>query len=144
MVNPIEWENSLTARNGGCTWPEDCSLSPFVQRREKLMAHPVLTEGFLQLSPEAAMLLGAPTHLPLSHPLKQNLSPKDMTGSDIMKLEVWHGMFWPRTASSPAILLCLVAIHHRLNRKWQSRSPPPSICSSYLCKAGRLSIVQQR
>ena len=48
------------------------------------MAHPVLTKGFLQLSPEAAMLLGAPTHLPLSHPLKQNLSPKDITGSDIM------------------------------------------------------------
>jgi len=55
MVTPTERENNLTARNGGPTWLEDSFLSPFVQRRRE-MAHPVLTKGFLQLSPEAAML----------------------------------------------------------------------------------------
>jgi len=57
MVTPTEWENSLTARNGGPTWPEDRFLSPFVHMRRE-MAHPGMTKGFLQLSPEAAMLPG--------------------------------------------------------------------------------------
>ena len=57
MVAPTERENSLTARNGGPTRPQDRFLSPFVHRRRE-MAHPVLTKGFLQLSPEAAMLPG--------------------------------------------------------------------------------------
>jgi len=56
-LGPRERENSFTARNGGPTWPEDHFLSPFVQRRRE-MAHPVLTKGFLQLSPQAAMLPG--------------------------------------------------------------------------------------
>ena len=94
MVAPTERENSLTARNGGLpemetlrTWPEDHSLSPFTQRRRE-MAHPVVTNGFLQLSPEAAMLPGLsvetrppPPVLPFL--LVQNLSPKDIAGSDI-------------------------------------------------------------
>jgi len=52
------------------------------------MTHPVQTMGFLQQSPEAAMLPG-PTveiHLPpfvLPFLLAQNLSPKDIAGSDI-------------------------------------------------------------
>ena len=52
MVAPTERENSLTARNGGPTWPEDRFLSPFVHMRRE-MAHPGMTKGFLQLSPEA-------------------------------------------------------------------------------------------
>jgi len=52
------------------------------------MAHPGLTKGFLQLSPEAAMLPGPrietrqPPPVP-SFLLAQNLSPKDIAGSDI-------------------------------------------------------------
>ena len=52
------------------------------------MAHPVLTKSFLQLSPEAAMLPGprVETRPPPPVPpflLAQNLSPKDIAGSDI-------------------------------------------------------------
>ena len=87
MVAPTEQENSLTARNGGPTWLEDRFLSLFVHMRREL-AHPGLTEGVLQLSPEAAMLPGprVETHPPLPVPpfvLVQNLSPKDIAGSDI-------------------------------------------------------------
>ena len=87
MVTTIERENSFTARNGGPTWPEDCFLSPFMQRRRET-AHPVLTKGFLQLSLEAAMLPGpsVETHPPPPVPpflLVQNLSPKDIGRSDI-------------------------------------------------------------
>jgi len=74
MVAPKERENSLTARNGGPTQPEDCFLSPFVHMRRE-MAHPGMTKGFLQLSPEAAPV---PPFL-----LVQNLSPKDIARSDI-------------------------------------------------------------
>jgi len=50
------------------------------------MAHPVLTKGFLQISPEAAMLPGLSVEacpLPPVPPflLAQNLSPKDISGS---------------------------------------------------------------
>ena len=57
------------------------------------MAFPVPTKSFLQTSPDTAMLF-APfwcTHPPppiLPFLLKQNLSPKDIARSDIMKLEV--------------------------------------------------------
>ena len=67
--------------------PEDYFLSPFVQRRRE-MAHPVPTKGFLQPSPEAAMLF-APFRCTHPHSpippflLKQNLSPKDIARSDI-------------------------------------------------------------
>jgi len=59
-----------------------------VLHRRKEMAHPVLTKGFLQLSPEATMLSGprVETHPPPPVPsflLAQNLSPKDIAGSDI-------------------------------------------------------------
>ena len=87
MVAPTEQENSLTARNGGPAWPEDCFLSPFVHRRRE-MAHTGLTKGFLQLSPEAAMLPGPKVETCPPPPvppflLAQNLSPKDIVGSDI-------------------------------------------------------------
>jgi len=86
MVVPTERENSLTARTGGPTWPEDRFLSPFMQRMRK-MAYPVLTRGFLKLSPEAAMLPGPSVEtcplLPVQpFQLVQNLSPKDIAGSD--------------------------------------------------------------
>ena len=50
------------------------------------MAHPVLTKGFLQLRPEAAMLPGprVETRPPPPVPpflLAQNLSPKDVLNS---------------------------------------------------------------
>jgi len=57
------------------------------------MALPVPTKLLLKTSPDAAMLL-APfgcTHLPPPVPpflLTQNLSPKGIAGSDIMKLKV--------------------------------------------------------
>jgi len=57
------------------------------------MALPVPTKLLLKTSPDAAMLF-APfgcTHLPPPVPpflLMQNLSPKDIAGSDIMKLKV--------------------------------------------------------
>ena len=87
--SPLQRENRLTARNGGptCIWPEHHFLSSFVQRRRE-MAHPVLAKGFLRLSPEAAMLPGprVESHPPPPVPpflLAQNLSPKDIAGSDI-------------------------------------------------------------
>ena len=57
------------------------------------MALPVPTKPLLKTSPDAAMLF-APfrcTHPPHPVPpflLTQNLSPKDIAGSDIMKLKV--------------------------------------------------------
>ena len=83
MVTPTERENSLPARNGGPTLPEDRFLSPFVHMRRE-MAHPGMTKGFLQLSPEAAMLLetGPPSPVP-PFLLAQSLSPKDIARSDI-------------------------------------------------------------
>ena len=57
------------------------------------MALPVPTKSLLKTSPDAAMLF-APfgcTHPPPPVPpflLTQNLSPKDIAGSDIMKLKV--------------------------------------------------------
>jgi len=82
MVAPTGRENSFTARNGGPTWPKDRFLSLFVHRRRELI------KGFLQLSPEAAMLPGprVETCPPPPVPpfmLVQNLSPKDIAGSDI-------------------------------------------------------------
>jgi len=52
------------------------------------MAHPMLFKDLLQLSPEAAMLSRpiVETHPPppvLPFLLAQNLSPKDIAGSDI-------------------------------------------------------------
>jgi len=51
------------------------------------MAHPVPIRGFPQLSPEAAMLPGPSVETCLPPPVKpfllaQNLSPKDIAGSD--------------------------------------------------------------
>jgi len=46
----------------GTTWPEDCFLSP------------VLAKGFLQLSPEAAMLLGPRVETRPPHPACPTLS----------------------------------------------------------------------
>ena len=57
------------------------------------MALPVPTKSLLKMSPDMAMLF-APfrcTHPPSPVPpflLTQNLSPKDIAGSDIMKLKV--------------------------------------------------------
>ena len=57
------------------------------------MAVPVPTKLLLKMNPDAAMLY-APfgcTHPPPPLPpflLKQNLSPKDIAGSDIMELKV--------------------------------------------------------
>ena len=70
----------------GEKWPSQ-GLSSFVHRRRE-MAQPGLTKGFLQLSPEAAMLPGprVETRPPPPVPpflLAQNLSPKDIAGSDI-------------------------------------------------------------
>ena len=81
MAAPKERENSFTARDGGPTWPEDHFVSPFMQKRGGT-AHPVPTTGFLQLSPEAAMLPGPRVETrPLppvpSFLLAQNLSPED-------------------------------------------------------------------
>jgi len=86
MVATTERENSLTARNGGPTWPEDRFLSLFVHMRRN--GPPGDDQGFLQLSPEAAMLPGSrvETRPPPPVPpflLAQSLSPKDIAGSDI-------------------------------------------------------------
>jgi len=80
MVAPKERENSFIARNGGPTWPEDCFLSPFVQRRRE-MAHPVLTKGFLQLSPEAAMLPGPSVETCPPPPVPPFLLVQNLSGS---------------------------------------------------------------
>jgi len=73
MVTPTERENSLTARNGGPTSPEDRFLSPFLHMRGEM---------------EAAMLPGprVETRPPPPVPpflLEQSLSSKDIAGSDI-------------------------------------------------------------
>ena len=57
------------------------------------MALPVPTKSLLKISPDAAMLFSpfGYTHPPPPVPpflLTQNLSPKDIAGSDITKLEV--------------------------------------------------------
>ena len=58
------------------------------------MAHPGMTKGFLQLSPEAAMLPGPrvkncpPPPVP-PFLLAQSLSPKDIAGSDITSLKLY-------------------------------------------------------
>ena len=57
------------------------------------MAFPVLTKLLLKTSPDTAMLFAPSvcTHPPPPVPpflLTQNLSPKDIAGSDIMKLKV--------------------------------------------------------
>ena len=54
------------------------------------MAFPVQTKSLLKTNPDVAMLFvpsGCTPHLPLSR-LMRNLSPKDIAGSDIMKLKV--------------------------------------------------------
>ena len=83
----------------------DHFVSPFVQRRRE-MAHPVLTKGFLQLSPEAAMLFipfgcTHPTPPVLLFLLLQNLGLK---GSDITSWKL-YGAY-----------VCLLCIANRL--KW--------------------------
>ena len=90
---------ALAARNGGPTWPEDRFLSPFVHRRREI-AHPGLTKGFLQVSPEAAMLPGhrVETHPPLPVPpflLARNLSPKDIARSDITSWKLYDANMRP-------------------------------------------------
>ena len=57
------------------------------------MALPVPTKSLLKMSPDTAMLFAhfGCTHQPPPVPpflLTQNLSPKDIAGSDIMKLKV--------------------------------------------------------
>ena len=55
------------------------------------MALPVPTKSLLKTSPDSAMLFApfGSTHLPVPpFLLTQNLSPKDIVGSDIMKLKV--------------------------------------------------------
>ena len=51
MVDPTEQEKSFTATNGGSAWPEDR-----ICIKQERNAHSLQTKGFLQLSPEAAML----------------------------------------------------------------------------------------
>ena len=68
---PLQSEKiaSLPEKEALRTWPEDHFLSPFVHRRRE-MAHPGLIKGFLQLSPEAAMLPWPRVEIhppPLSH-----------------------------------------------------------------------------
>jgi len=74
--------------NGGPTDESTCFL-------------PVPTKSFLEMSPDAAMLFAPfgythpPPPIPLSFwrlvLLKQNQSPKDIAGSNLMKLKVsWH------------------------------------------------------
>ena len=65
-----------------------------VRAKEERMAHPVLTKGFLQLSPEAALLPGPRVEICPPPPvppflLAQNLSPKDIAGSDITSLKLY-------------------------------------------------------
>jgi len=68
-------------------------VSNCIYAKRTEMAFPVPTKSFLQTSPDAARLF-APfgyTHPPppvLPFLLKQNLSPKDIARSDIMKLKV--------------------------------------------------------
>jgi len=83
---------ALNSGNGALTRRDRWFLTPFMPKRME-MALPVPTMSLLNTSPEAAMLL-APfgcTHPPPPVPpflLMQNLSPKDIAGSDIMKLKV--------------------------------------------------------
>ena len=86
---------ALNTGIGGYIRWEDCFLGPFMLKSRQ-MAYPAPTKGFhgqAQTQPCCLHPLGAPTHLPLSHPFLdlQNLSPKDIAGCDIMKLKVsWH------------------------------------------------------
>ena len=68
-------------------------LTPFMPKRIE-MALPVPTKSLLKMSPDTAMLFapfrgkkGRPPPVP-PFLLTLNLSPKDIAGSDIMKLKV--------------------------------------------------------
>ena len=57
MIIHTDQEMSFTTRNGGLMlmWPEDCFLSPLVQRK-RVMAHLLPSKGFLKAKPRRAML----------------------------------------------------------------------------------------
>ena len=80
-----KWKMLVLSQNGGFTRPEDCFLSPFVQRSGE-MAYPVPTKAFPQPSPgsHAKSWPSAKTrHPPPPFLLVQNLlSLKDTAGSD--------------------------------------------------------------
>ena len=85
------------------------------------MALPVPTKAYLQVSPDTAMLF-APfgcTHPPPPVPpflLTQNLSPKDIAGSDIMKLKVSrrHMKSLGRKGLNKFLVKALVCTSHSL------------------------------
>jgi len=88
MVAPTEQERaSLPEMSYMARRPFSKPIN-FVKRRE--MAHPLLTKGFLQLSPKAAMLFdpsSASTHLPFL--LMQNLCSKDIARIDITSWKLY-------------------------------------------------------
>jgi len=82
---------ALNAGNGGPTRWYHLSLTPFTPKRTE-MALPVPTKSLLETSPNAAMLFWC-THPPppiMPFLLKQNLFPKDIARSDIMKKVSWR------------------------------------------------------
>jgi len=86
MVTLTEQENRLHCQKWRPYMVSRLFLSPFVQSRRE-MAHPVPTKGFLQLSPEAAILPGpsvetCPSCTVPPFLLAQNPSHKDIAGSN--------------------------------------------------------------
>ena len=82
----------MYAGNGGPTRQDSYFLSPVMPKMAE-MALPVPTKTFLSRSPDTAMLFAPSgcTHPPPLVPpflLSQNLSPKDIAGSHMMKLKV--------------------------------------------------------
>ena len=67
MVVPTERENSLPARNGGPTWPED-----------RFLSHVTWAQGW-----------NPPTSPVPPFLLAQSLSPKDIAGSDITSWKLY-------------------------------------------------------
>jgi len=101
--HPIQYKNcAWVARSLCCCSWSDC------ERTEMVL--PMPTKSLLRTSPDAAILF-APfgcTHLPPPVPpflLMQNLSPKDIARSDIMKLKVSWGIY---SSMSPKELTKLV------------------------------------
>jgi len=66
MATCTDWNESFNAGNEGLTCPENCFLSPFVQKSKEMATHAV---DVLQPNLEAAMLWMNELELELCKPL---------------------------------------------------------------------------
>ena len=68
MAACTDWNESFNAGKEGLTWPENCFLSPFLQKSKEMATHGDAVD-FLQPNLEAAMLWMNELELELCKPL---------------------------------------------------------------------------